>query len=34
MEEQLFQPRTDLTALNEAVMAIRSEIQKSDRRTG
>jgi MoxR-like ATPase len=28
MEEQLFQPRTDLTALNEAVVAIRSEIQK------
>jgi MoxR-like ATPase len=28
MEEQLFQPRTDLTALNEAVLAIRSEIQK------
>jgi MoxR-like ATPase len=28
MEEELFQPRTDLTALNEAVMAIRSEIQK------
>ena len=28
MEEQLFQPRTDLTALNEAVMAIRSEIKK------
>lgn len=28
MEEQLFQPRTDLTALNEAVMAIRTEIQK------
>jgi MoxR-like ATPase len=28
MEEQLFQPRTNLTALNEAVSAIRSEIQK------
>jgi MoxR-like ATPase len=28
MEEQLFQPRTDLTELNEAVMAIRSEIKK------
>jgi MoxR-like ATPase len=28
MEEELFQPRTDLTALNEAVFAIRSEIQK------
>jgi len=28
MEEQIFQPRTDLTALNEAVTAIRSEIQK------
>ncbi|MEP7371789.1 MAG: MoxR family ATPase [Chitinophagaceae bacterium] len=28
MEEQLFQPRTDLTALNEAVLAIRGEIQK------
>jgi MoxR-like ATPase len=28
MEEQLFQPRTDLTALNEAVMSIRREIQK------
>jgi len=28
MEEELFQPRTDLTALNEAVLAIRSEIQK------
>lgn len=28
MEEQLFQPRTDLTALNEAVLAIRSEIKK------
>ncbi|MGZ5219392.1 MAG: AAA family ATPase, partial [Chitinophagaceae bacterium] len=28
MEEQLFKPRTDLTALNEAVMAIRSEIKK------
>jgi len=28
MEEQIFQPRTDLTALNEAVLAIRSEIQK------
>ena len=28
MEEQLFQARTDLTALNEAVLAIRGEIQK------
>jgi len=28
MEEQLFQTRTNLTALNEAVTAIRSEIQK------
>lgn len=28
MEEQLFQPRTDLTALNNAVMAIHSEIKK------
>jgi MoxR-like ATPase len=28
MEEQLFQQRTDLTALSEAVMAIRSEIKK------
>lgn len=28
MEEELFRPRTDLTALNEAVLAIRSEIQK------
>jgi len=28
MEEQLFAQRTDLTALNEAVMAIRSEIKK------
>jgi len=28
MEEQLFRPRTDLTALNEAVLAIRSEIKK------
>ena len=28
MEEQIFQPRTDLTALNEAVLAIRGEIQK------
>ncbi len=28
MEEQIFQPRTDLTALNEAVMAIRNEIKK------
>jgi MoxR-like ATPase len=28
MEEELFRPRTDLTALNEAVFAIRSEIQK------
>ncbi len=28
MEEQLFQQRTDLTALNEAVLSIRSEIKK------
>src|ERR1700754_467454 len=28
MDEQLFEQRTDLTALNEAVMAIRSEIRK------
>ena len=28
MEEQIFQPRTDLTALNEAVMSIRNEIKK------
>src|SRR5688572_17341677 len=28
MEEQLFQPRTDLTALNEAVGAIHAEIKK------
>jgi MoxR-like ATPase len=28
MDEQLFQQRTDLTALNEAVMAIRNEIKK------
>jgi MoxR-like ATPase len=28
MEEQLFQSRTDLTALNNAVMAIHSEIKK------
>jgi MoxR-like ATPase len=28
MEEQIFQPRTDLTELNDAVMAIRSEIKK------
>lgn len=28
MEEQLFAQRTDLTALNEAVMAIRNEIKK------
>jgi MoxR-like ATPase len=28
MEEQLFQPRTDLTALNDGVMAIRNEIKK------
>lgn len=27
-EEQIFQPRTDLTALNEAVMSIRNEIGK------
>ncbi|RYY60841.1 MAG: MoxR family ATPase [Chitinophagaceae bacterium] len=28
MEEQIFQPRTDLTALNEAVLSIRQEIKK------
>ncbi|MEI9944837.1 MAG: MoxR family ATPase [Chitinophagaceae bacterium] len=28
MEEQIFQQRTDLTALNQAVMAIRTEIKK------
>jgi MoxR-like ATPase len=28
MEEQLFQQRTDLTALSEAIMSIRSEIKK------
>lgn len=28
MEEQIFQPRTDLTALNNAVMSIRNEIKK------
>ncbi|MBS1609617.1 MAG: MoxR family ATPase [Bacteroidetes bacterium] len=28
MEEQLFQQRTDLTALNEAVLSIRGEIKK------
>lgn len=28
MEEQIFQPRTDLTALNDAVMSIRNEIKK------
>ncbi len=28
MEEQIFQQRTDLSALNEAVMAIRNEISK------
>lgn len=28
MEEQLFQQRTDLTALNEAVLSIREEIKK------
>jgi MoxR-like ATPase len=28
MEEQLFQQRTDLTALNQAVLSIRSEIKK------
>src|SRR5258706_8761125 len=28
MDEQLFEQRTDLTALNEAVMAIRGEIKK------
>ncbi|TMI74764.1 MAG: MoxR family ATPase [Bacteroidetes bacterium] len=28
MEEQLFKQRTDLTALNEAVLAIRNEIRK------
>lgn len=29
MEEQIFQQRTDLSALNTAVMAIRTEIKKS-----
>ncbi len=28
MEEQIFQPRTDLSALNEAVSSIRNEIRK------
>ncbi len=28
MEEQIFQPRTDLSALNEAVLSIRNEIKK------
>src|SRR5688572_2060397 len=28
MEEQLFEPRTDLTALNDAVLSIRTEIKK------
>ncbi len=28
MEEQIFQPRTDLTALNDAVISIRNEIKK------
>lgn len=28
MEEQIFQPRTDLSALNHAVMSIRNEIKK------
>ncbi|MCX6318922.1 MAG: MoxR family ATPase [Bacteroidetes bacterium] len=28
MEDQIFQPRTDLTALNDAVMSIRNEIKK------
>jgi MoxR-like ATPase len=28
MEEQIFQPRTDLTALNHAVLSIRTEIKK------
>lgn len=28
MEEQIFQPRTDLSALNNAVMSIRNEIKK------
>jgi len=28
MEEQIFQQRTDLTALNEAVLSIRNEIKK------
>jgi MoxR-like ATPase len=28
MEEEIFQPRTDLTALNEAVLSIRNEIKK------
>src|ERR1041384_8197137 len=29
MEEQIFQQRTDLTALNQAVISIRTEIRKS-----
>ena len=28
MEEQLFQQRTDLTTLSEAVLSIRNEIKK------
>ena len=28
MEEQIFQQRTDLTALNHAVLSIRNEIKK------
>lgn len=28
MEEQIFQPRTDLTVLNDAVLSIRNEIRK------
>jgi MoxR-like ATPase len=28
MEEQIFQPRTDLSALNDAVLSIRNEIKK------
>ena len=28
MEEQLFQQRTDLSTLNQAVLSIRSEIKK------
>ncbi len=28
MEDQIFQPRTDLSALNDAVMSIRNEIKK------